>query len=134
MIGEYRLVQKLGRGNFGAVYLAKHLHQQAQVAIKVLQVPLAGSEDIRGFFNETRTIMRLQHPHIMPLLDVGLNCEDRPFLVMEYAPKGTLEEQHPKGSRVLLATITEYVDQIASALQYAHDRSIIHRYIKPTHI
>ena len=53
---------------------------------------------------------------------------------MEYAPEGTLRDHHPKGERVALSTIVSYVDQIASALQYAHDQRVIHRDVKPANI
>lgn len=83
-IGEYRLQTYLGRGSFGTVYLATHVHTQAQAAIKLLNTPLMTSEEWQAFVNEARSI-RLQHPHIMPLLDFGVSHEEMPFLVMEYA-------------------------------------------------
>lgn len=131
VIGEYHLLQKLGGGGFGTVYLAEHIHKHTQVAVKILQVSLTKSEDFHDFLNETRTMLRLRHLHIIPLLDVGLSSEDFPFLIMEYASKGTLRNRHPKGSQVPLASIVEYVEQIASALQFAHDHRIIHRDVKP---
>jgi serine/threonine protein kinase len=132
IIGEYRLLRKLGGGGFGTVHLAEHIHKHSQVAIKILhQMPLTKSEDVRDFLNETRTMIRLHHPHIIPLLDVGLSSDDRLFLVMEYASKGTLRDLHPKGTQLPLVTIAEYVEHIASALQCAHDNRIIHRDVKP---
>ena len=80
-----------------------------------------------------RTIL-LRHPHIVPLLDFGISRDDLPYLVMEYAPEGTLRDRHPKGTRVPLPTVVSYVDQLASALQYAHDQRVIHRDIKPENI
>ena len=131
IIGEYRLGRKLGGGGFGSVYLAEHVHEHTQVAIKILQVPLIKPEDLRDFIKEAGTMTLLRHPHIIPLLYFNLSSEGFPFLVMEYAPQGTLRDRHPKGTQVRLASIVEYVDQISSALQYAHDHRIIHRDVKP---
>src|SRR5207248_3372190 len=75
----------------------------------------------------------LLHPHIVRVLDFGL--EDRtPYLVMDYAPDGTLRTRHPKGSRLPVPTIVEYVRQIAQALQHAHDHKFIHRDLKPENL
>src|SRR5690349_19591533 len=67
----------------------------------------------------------------MPLLDFGIGSDDVPFLVMEYAPYGSLRDRYPKGSRLPLSTIVSYVTPIASALQHAHDQHLIHRDVKP---
>ncbi|HZR42172.1 MAG TPA: serine/threonine-protein kinase, partial [Ktedonobacteraceae bacterium] len=129
-VGDYRLLRRLGGGGFGEVYLAEHVRDHAQVALKLLQVRLTSSEELKAFINEARTI-RLKHPHIVPLLDFGIGQEESPFLVMEYAPGGTLRDKHPKGSRLPLNLVCSYVTQVASALQYAHDQRLIHRDVKP---
>jgi eukaryotic-like serine/threonine-protein kinase len=95
------------------VYLAEHTHDSSQVAIKILETRLIKSEDWRAFLNEVRAI-RLRHPHIVPLLDFGLSREDVPFVVMVYAPRGSLRDRHPKGSRVPLSTAVEYATQVAA--------------------
>jgi serine/threonine protein kinase len=132
-VGDYRLLKWLGGGSFGNVYLAEHLHDHTQVAIKVLAMRLTHPRDWRAFLNEAR-MFRLRHPHIMPLLDFGLSRQDEPFLVMDYAPNGTLRDRHPKGSRVPLPTVVGYATQVASALQYAHDQRLIHRDVKPENL
>jgi outer membrane protein assembly factor BamB/serine/threonine protein kinase len=129
-VGDYRLLRWLGGGGFGNVYLAEQIRDGQQVALKILQTRLTQQEDLRAFINEART-MRLRHPHIVPLLDFGLSREDAPFLVMEYAPHGTLRDLHPKGTRVPLSRVVEYARQVGSALQYAHERQLIHRDVKP---
>ncbi len=128
-IDNYRLIRRLGTGSFGEVYLAEHVYRktQAPVAIKVLSELAQG--DLGSFLTEARTA-HLKHPNIVRILDFGVERRT-PFIVMEYAPNGTLRERHPKGTRVSLSTIVSYVKQIASALQYAHDERLIHRDIKP---
>src|SRR5437588_9783251 len=128
-LGHYRLIRHLGRGGFADVYLGEHIYLNTKAAIKVLQTRLADN-DLPGFLNEARTIASLAHPHIVRILDFG-DEDDTPFLVMEYAPYGTLRQRHPRGLRLPLLTIIPYVKQVAEALQYAHDRRLIHRDIKP---
>src|SRR5216110_1398221 len=130
--GHYRLLQRLGRGGFADVYLGRHIHLETQAAIKVLHINLVGAE-IERFRQEARTVARLEHPHIVRILDFGVQ-EGRPFLVMSYAPNGTLRQRHARGDRVPLPLVITYVQQIASALQYAHGLHIIHRDIKPENL
>src|SRR6266487_4862683 len=128
-LGNYRLTRLLGQGGFADVYLGEHIYLKKQTAIKILQIRLAG-DDMQGFLNEARTIASLKHPHIVRVLDFGVEGAT-PFLVMDYALLGTLRQRYPKGTRLPLATIVSYVKQVASALQYAHERKLIHRDIKP---
>lgn len=82
------------------------------------------------FRTEARTVARLIHPHIVRILDFGVEGKT-PFLEMDYAPNGTLRQRHSKGTCLPLDTIISYVQQVADALQYAHDEKLIHRDIKP---
>jgi serine/threonine protein kinase len=131
--GDYVLQCRLGGGSFGDVYLGEQVHEHSLAAVKVLHIRLTRSEDLRAFINEVRTF-RLQHPHIVRMLDVGLAQDETPFLVMTYAPGGTLRDRHPKGSRLSPAQVLSYVLPIASALQYAHDLHLIHRDVKPENL
>jgi serine/threonine protein kinase len=131
-LGNYRLVQLLGQGGFAEVYLAEHLYLGTLAAIKLLHTQLAGGE-MDAFRKEARTIARLVHPHIVRVFDFGIEGET-PFLVMDYAPAGTVRKRHPKGIPLPLSTILSYVKQTASALQYAHDEHFIHRDIKPENL
>jgi len=128
-LGNYHLVRLLRRGAFADVYLGEHIHLNTQAAIKVLHTQLT-PEDVEQLRNEARTIVRLEHPHIVRVLDFGIE-NNTPFLIMNHAPNGTLRQKHPKGGQLTLPTIIPYVKQIAPALQYAHYRKIIHRDIKP---
>jgi serine/threonine protein kinase/tetratricopeptide (TPR) repeat protein len=127
--GNYRLLRLLGRGGFAEVYLGEHIYLQTQAAIKVLLVRLAHGE-LKDFLQEARTIAHLEHPHIIQVLDFGLQ-DSTPFLAMRYASNGSLRQQHPSGSLIPLDCIVQYVNDVASALQFAHDQQLIHRDIKP---
>ena len=129
-LGNYRLVSLLGRGGFAEVYLGQHVRLSMQAAIKVLHAHLS-DEQIQGFQQEAETIAKLVHPHIVRVLDFDVSNDGIPFLVMDYCPNGTLRKQHLKGERVSLLTVVSYVQQVADALQYAHDEKLIHRDVKP---
>src|SRR5436190_8098977 len=92
-LGNYQLIRLLGRGGFAEVYLGEHIHLNTLAAIKVLLTQLA-SEDIENFRKEARTIAHLEHPHIVRVLEFGIEGTV-PFLVMDYAPNGSLRQRHP---------------------------------------
>ncbi len=129
-LGGYRLVDLIGQGSFADVYLGEHLEQGSYAAIKLLQVQLDDDAAIEQFHAETRTLARLVHPHIVRLLDAGVEG-GMPFLVTDYAAGGTLRQRHPGKMMLPLPRIIAYVHQIAAALQYAHEQKLIHRDVKP---
>src|SRR5450432_763101 len=128
-LGNYRLINLIGQGGFADVYLGEHLHLGTRAAIKVLQMRV-GSTGIEQFRTEARTIASLVHPHIVRVLDFGVQ-QDIPFLVMDYAPGGSVRQRYPEGSLVPIASVISYTKQIAAALQHAHDQHFIHRDVKP---
>ena len=87
-LGNYRLIRLLGRGGFADVYLGEHIYMQTQAAIKVLHTQLT-PEDVEQFRLEAQTVAKLEHPHIVRVLEFGVE-KATPFLVMSYAPNGTL--------------------------------------------
>ncbi len=131
-LGNYRLMHRLGRGGFAEVYLGEHIHLKTHVAVKVLLTHL-DQEAVETFRHEAQTIARLRHPYIVQVLDFGIENET-PYLVMDYAPHGTLRQHHPKGTRLPSATVVSYVKQVAEALQYAHEQRFIHRDVKPENL
>lgn len=128
-LGNYQLIRLLGQGGFAQVYLGKHVHLDKRAAIKLLHTQLGGS-DVKSFRKEARRVSSLEHQHIVGILDFGVEGT-MPFLVMTYAPKGTLRQRYPRGTLLPLSTVMSYVKQVASALQFAHNKNIIHRDVKP---
>lgn len=143
-LGNYRLVRLLGRGGFAAVYLGEHLYLKRLAAIKVLHRVLGEKEQTR-FLKEARLLANLSHPHIVRVLEFAIAqkwiviqnkqmAENIPFLVMDYAPAGSLRTIYPIGTRLPLDIVVNNVKQVATALQYAHERNIIHRDVKPENL
>ena len=131
-LGNYRLLRQLGKGGFAKVYLGEHVHLKTLAAIKVLHQVQLSSDEEEKFRTEAYTIANLKHQHIIRVLDYGIQeSTSTPFLVMDYAPKGTLRRRYAAGTLLSPLHILSYLKQIASALQYAHERKVIHRDIKP---
>src|SRR2546425_2981136 len=128
-LGNYRLFRLLGQGGQASVYLGEHIYLKSQAALKVRHTVLT-DEERAVFLQEAQTLVHLTHPHIVRVLDFALE-DGLPFLVMEYAPHGTLRQRHPKGTQLPLDVLIPYVQQVASALQYTHDQRLIHRDVKP---
>lgn len=126
---DYRLLRLLGQSGLSEVYLGEHVRFRTQAAVKLLGGQRSG-DDAQKFIAQASTLAHLQHPHIIPLLDFGID-DGLAFLIMGYAPNGTLRQRHPKGTRVPLDTVVTYVKQVAEALQYVHQRQLVHRDIKP---
>ncbi len=129
-LGYYFLQQPIGSGGYGNVYLALNTHLNANVAIKILKPSAASPDEVQRFEFEMSLHNRMRHRFIVPLFDAGW-VRDMPFLVMPYASEGTLEQRFSPGIAHSLQTILPVVEQIASALQYMHDRNMIHCDVKP---
>jgi serine/threonine protein kinase len=131
-LGNYQLIQLLGQGSLAEVYLGGHIHIGTLAAIKVLHAQLK-SEDIAPFRREARVIAHLIHPNIVRVLDFGIE-DQTPFLVMDFAPHGTVHHRYPRGTLLPLPTAVSYTRQVAGALQFAHDERVVHRDVKPENL
>ncbi len=135
-IGNYRLVEQLDCGSFGCVYRAEHLILKTRtVAIKILHAHLATQQKREGFFQEAELLEMLKHPHILPIIDVGIQ-DGFPYLVTEYCPQGSLhrrlKRQHP--NPLPMEEAITILTQVGQALQYVHEQNVVHRDLKPENI
>lgn len=130
--GNYKLIWPIGRGGFADVSLGEHIYLKTQAAVKTLRAEQV-SVDEGAFLGEARIIAHLKHPHIVRVLEFGLEGPV-PYLAMEYASNGSLRQNYPPGARLTPKTVLKYVGQIAEALQYIHDSGFIHRDIKPENL
>jgi len=132
-VSHYKILEPLGEGGMGTVYLAEDTHLGRRVAIKFPSVN-SDSHDYRArFLREARAVSELSHPGIATLFDYGETEEGRPFLVMELARGRPLSELMHKGELNLPRAIGIVID-VATALVAAHARGVIHRDIKPSNI
>lgn len=133
VLGAYRLVQRIGRGGMGEVWLGRHLKLGREAAIKVLPASLAGEADfLKRFQREAASAASLEHPNILPVWDYG-EQEHTPYLVMPYVSGGTLKDRL-SGSGISRTEFLHFFKQMAEALDYAHERGLIHRDVKPANM
>ncbi len=133
-IGRYRIHRLLGKGGFGLVYLAHDEQLHRLVAIKVPHSRLvARPEDAELYLAEARTVASLEHPHIVPVYDVGSTAECPFFVVSKYV-QGTDLATKLKESRFSCQKAAELVATVAEGLHYAHKQGLVHRDVKPGNI
>jgi hypothetical protein len=131
-LGQYRIIERIGRGGMADVYKAFQPRLERYVAVKVLPPSLARTPGFADRFDrEARAIARLNHPNILPVYDSGQE-EELSYIVMRYVEGGTLQEM--LGKPLPLSTVVEMITQVGGALDYAHQEGIIHRDVKPSNV
>ena len=130
---RYRIERELGQGGMATVYLAHDLRHEREVAIKVLHPDLGAVLGGERFLSEIKTTARLQHPHILPLLDSGA-ADGLLYYVMPYVRGETLRTRLTRERQLPLEDAIQIAREVADALGAAHGLGIIHRDIKPENI
>ncbi|HEY8505377.1 MAG TPA: serine/threonine-protein kinase, partial [Gemmataceae bacterium] len=134
-IGRYKVLERLGSGGMGQVFLCEHKMMRRRVAIKVL--PTAKAEDsssLERFYREARAVAALDHPNIVRAYDIDQD-ENLHFLVMEYVDGASLQDIVKKFGPMEVARACHYIYQAAVGLQHAHDvAGLVHRDIKPGNV
>jgi hypothetical protein len=131
--GQYRLIRLLGRGGMGAVYLARDLTLDREVAIKVVKTDADAREVYDRFRREAKTAAKLSHPNIVPLHAFG-EVEGMPYFVMGYVRGESLEARLRRDGKVPEDEARRVLAEIADALDHAHRQGVVHRDIKPDNV
>src|SRR5207245_5981234 len=133
VVSHYRILERLGEGGMGEVYLAEDTSLGRRVAIKFPTLT-SNEHDYRSrCLREARAISELSNPHIATLYDYGETSDGHPFLVMEFVRGQTLSELMREGELTLPRTL-QIVEDVAAALSEPNGRGIVHRDIKPSNI
>jgi hypothetical protein len=131
--GSYQIVAPLGEGGMAAVYKAYQPAMERYVALKVLPRHFADDPQfVTRFKQEAKVLAQLQHPHILPVFDFG-EFDEYTYLVMPFVKSGTLTDEL-KGEPFPIERIDKVIAQIGGALDYAHERGLIHRDVKPSNV
>ena len=130
---SYEIKREIGEGGMATVYLAHDRKHDRDVAIKVLHPDLGAALGADRFLAEIRTTARLQHPHILPLLDSGA-AEGLLYYVMPFVAGETLRNRLERERQLPINDAVRIAREVADALGYAHGRAVIHRDIKPENI
>ncbi len=133
-IGRYLIERELGSGGFGQVLLARDEELERHVAVKIPRPDRDFSpEEVTIYLTEARTLASLDHPHIVPVFDVGRISNGHPFIVSKYVEGSDLAQRMTRAP-VTVEEAARWTATVAEALHYAHKRGLVHRDIKPGNI
>jgi serine/threonine-protein kinase len=134
VIGDYEVIEELGRGGMGIVYKARHLRMNRVVALKVIDKQrLHGADAVRRFYQEVELAAKLHHPNVVLAFDAGQVGETH-YFAMEYVEGVTLDEYVRNTGQLPAAQACDFIRQAALGLQHAHEAGLVHRDIKPANL
>jgi len=131
-LGQYEVQDFIGQGAMGRVYRAYHAQLERTGAVKVLQSIAPDPDTTARFRHEAQAIAQMRHPNILNVFDFG-EFDGTPYMIVEYVPGGSLADRLGKG-QLDTATALKYLKGIASGLDYAHSKGVIHRDVKPANV
>jgi serine/threonine protein kinase/tetratricopeptide (TPR) repeat protein len=134
LLGDYEVIDEIGRGGMAVIYRARHIHSQQIVALKrVLAGRLQSKQDLARFRREAKTAAALVHRNIVPVYRVGEDNDGVPFFTMKLALRGSLLRARGELQNQTRRSV-EILTKAALAIEYAHSRGVLHRDLKPANI
>src|SRR3954471_17275588 len=135
LIGQYRIVRKIGAGGMGLVYLGEHTLLHRRAAIKTLLPMVTANRDIvERFFNEARATSAISDPGVIQIFDFGYHVDGTAYIVMELLEGEALSARLDRLGRLPVGDALRFARQITGSLAAAHARDIIHRDLKPENV
>ncbi len=134
ILGRYKLLQQIGEGGFGAVYVAEQLEPiHRRVALKIIKPGMDSRQVIARFEAERQALALMDHPNIARVFDAGTTNTGRPYFVMELV-KGVRITEYCDHNKLTLSERLDLFVQVCQAIQHAHQKGVIHRDIKPSNV
>jgi hypothetical protein len=132
-VDKYEVLEELGQGGMGAVYRVRHIHLNRFAALKLLHTQHATNDGLLRFQQEAQVVSALKHPNIVGVTDFGIASDGQPYMVMDLL-SGVPLSVFVKRESITAERLAKIFGQVCDALAYAHERSIVHRDIKPGNI
>lgn len=133
IFGQYEILDVIGKGGMAKVYRARQLNIERYVAVKIMSSAFSDQTEFRARFKQEADVFaRLEHPYILPIYDYG-EQDEHLFLVVRLMEGGTLEN-FVRGKELPLDDLDRLVNQIAQALDFAHENNVVHRDLKPNNV
>jgi serine/threonine protein kinase len=134
IVGNYKLLQKIGEGGMGVVFMAEQLRPiRRKVAVKIIREGMHSKQVIARFEAEREALSRLDHPNVTRILDAGVAASGRPFFAMDLV-RGSHITQYCKTHRVPIRERLELLEKVCMVIHHAHQKGILHRDIKPSNV
>jgi serine/threonine protein kinase/tetratricopeptide (TPR) repeat protein len=132
-IGKYRILEKIGEGGMGEVYLAEQDDPRRKVGLKIIKWGMDTKQVVARFEAERQALALMDHPNIAKVFDAGATAQGRPYFVMEYV-KGVPITEHCDRHRLTTRQRLELFVQVCEGVQHAHQKAVIHRDLKPSNV